>query len=105
MTIVAERLFTQHLAGRGFQTPADVVRWFGAVQAQDYPGALWALGMRTAEATEASVEDAVSSRAIVRTWPLRGTLHFTAPEDLRWMLAHVAPRSLARAAPRFKQLE
>jgi DNA glycosylase AlkZ-like len=105
MMIVAGRLSTQHLAGRGFRTPADVVRWFGAVQAQDYPGALWAVGMRTVGATEASVEQAVSSRAIVRTWPLRGTLHFTAPEDLRWMLAHCAPRTVARAAPRFKQLE
>src|ERR1700757_2052653 len=74
MKIVAERLSTQHLAGRGFRAPADVVRWFGAVQAQDYPGSLWAVGMRTAGAPEASVEEAVSNRAIVRTWPLRGTL-------------------------------
>jgi hypothetical protein len=105
MKIVAERLSTQHLAGGGFRTPADAVRWFGAVQAQDYPGALWAVGMRTGAATEASIEQAVSSRAIVRTWPLRGTLHFTAPEDLRWMLVHFAPRTVARAAARFKQLE
>jgi hypothetical protein len=105
MRIVAERLFAQHLAGRGFPTPADVVRWFGAVQAQDYRGALWAVGMRSVASTEAWVEQAVSDRAIVRTWPLRGTLHFTAPEDLRWMLAHFAPRTVARAAPRFKQLE
>jgi DNA glycosylase AlkZ-like len=105
MKIVAERLSAQHLAGRGFRAPADVVRWFGAVQAQDYPGSLWALGMRTAGATEASVEEAVSNRAIVRTWPLRGTLHFAAPEDVRWMLAHFGPRTVARAAPRFKQLE
>jgi len=105
MKIVAERLSTQHLAGGGFRTPADAVRWFGAVQAQDFPGAVWAVGMRTVAATEASIEQAVSSRAIVRTWPLRGTLHFTAPEDVRWMLAHFAPRTVARAAPRFKQLE
>ena len=105
MKIVAERLSTQRLAGRGFRTPADVVRWFGAVQAQDYPGALWAVGMRTVGATEAAVEQAVSNRAIVRTWPLRGTLHFTAAEDLRWMLAHFAPRTVARAASRFKQFE
>ena len=37
------------------------------------------------------------SATIVRTWPLRGTLHFAAPEDVRWMLACFAPRTIARA--------
>ena len=62
-------------------TPAEVVRWFGAVQAQDYRGALWAVGQRLPSATEADVEHAVASRAIVRTWPLRRTLHFVAATD------------------------
>jgi hypothetical protein len=103
--IAQQRLRTQRLTGPGFAAPADVVTWFGAVQAQDYPGALWALGLRTKGATEASVEQAIANRAIVRTWPLRGTLHFVAPEDVRWMLTHFAPRTVARAASRFKQLE
>jgi hypothetical protein len=47
MTIAQTRLRTQRLIGPGFAAPADAVRWFGAVQAQDYPGALWAVGMRT----------------------------------------------------------
>jgi hypothetical protein len=105
VNIALERLVTQRLAGGSFRTPAGVVRWFGAVQAQDYPGALWAVGQRTTGATEAAVEQAIASRAIVRTWPLRGTLHFVAPEDVRWMLQHFAPRTIARAAPRFTQLE
>jgi hypothetical protein len=105
VTIAQQRLRTQRLAGAGFRTPADVVRWFGAVQAQDYPGALWAVGLRTIGATEADVERAVAERTIVRSWPLRATLHFTAPEDLRWMLACFAPRMMARAVPRLKQLE
>ena len=87
------------------RTPADAVRWLGAVQAQDYAGALWAVGMRTRGAVEADVEGAVAERTIVRSWPLRGTLHFVAPDDLRWMLTHFAPRTIARAAPRFRQLE
>jgi hypothetical protein len=104
-SIAQRRLRTQRLAGAGFGSPADVVRWFGAVQAQDYAGALWAVGMRTTEATAADVEQAIAARAIVRTWPLRGTIHLVAPEDLRWMLTHFAPRTIARAAPRFRQLE
>jgi hypothetical protein len=105
LNITLQRLRTQRLAGAGFRSPADAVRWFGAVQAQDYPGALWAVGMRTSGATEADVERAVSARTIVRTWPLRGTLHFVAPEDVRWMMTWLAPRMIERAAPRFRQLE
>jgi hypothetical protein len=104
-SIAQQRLRTQRLIGPGFAAPADVVRWFGAMQAQDYAGALWAVGMRAKGATEASVEQALIDRAIVRTWPLRGTLHFVAAEDVRWMLAHFAPRTVARAASRFRQLE
>jgi len=85
--------------------PADVVRWFGAVQAQDYLGSLWAVGQRLPSAVEADVEAAIVSRAIVRTWPMRGTLHFVPAEDARWMLRLLTPRVIARSAGRYRQLE
>jgi len=103
--LAQQRLRTQRLTGRGFETPAEAVRWFGAVQAQEYWGGLWALGLRTTGATEASVEQAIAERKIVRSWPLRGTLHFTTPEDLRWMLKWLAPITLARVASRFRQFD
>src|SRR5207244_2364129 len=31
------------------------------------------------------------------TWPIRGTLHFVAPSDARWMLKCLTPRSMAAA--------
>ena len=40
------RLKNQHLAGPQFTKPAEIVQWLGAVQAQDYGGAVWALGQR-----------------------------------------------------------
>lgn len=98
------RLGTQHAGTDSLDTPADVVRHLGAVQAQDYRGGLWAVGLRATGATEASVEEALAEKSIVRSWPMRGTLHFVAPEDLRWMLEHLAPRSIASAAGRFRQL-
>lgn len=98
------RLHNQGVGVSRFENPADVVRWFGAVQAQDYLGSLWALGLRLPRATEAEVERAVADASIVRSWPLRGTLHHVAAEDLRWMLRLCAPRTVARAAPRYRQL-
>jgi hypothetical protein len=99
------RLRNQRLASAPASSPADVVRGLGAVQAQDYLGSLWALGLRARRATEASVERAVADGSIVRSWPLRGTLHFVAAEDLRWMLELAASRTVARSASRYRQLE
>jgi hypothetical protein len=92
----------QRIGHKPFADPAATVRWLGAVQAQDYLGSLWAIGLRTRAATEASIEKAIADRSIVRTWPLRGTLHFVAAEDARWMLDLCAPRTLARNARRLK---
>jgi hypothetical protein len=77
----------------------------GAVQAQDYPGSLWAVGQRLRGATERTIEDAIADRSIVRTWPMRGTLHFVAAADVRWMLRLLTPRVLAGVKWRNQQLE
>jgi hypothetical protein len=44
--IAHQRLHNQYLSGSTFEKPADVVAWLGAVQAQDYLGPLWAVGLR-----------------------------------------------------------
>jgi hypothetical protein len=98
------RLRAQGIAGPRAASPADVVTRLGAVQAQDYLGALWAVGLRTVDSTEADVEQALASGSIVRTWPMRGTLHFVAAADARWILELLAPRMLARAAGRLRAL-
>lgn len=103
--IARQRLRNQSITPLACSTPGEVVRRLGAVQAQDYLGALWAVGLRLQQAVAADIEQAIASREIVRTWPMRGTLHFVAPEDARWMLALLAPRIVARAAGRHRQLE
>ncbi len=75
------------------------------MQAQDYPGTLWAIGLRLPQATQATIEQAIADKTIVRSWPMRGTLHFVAPQDLRWMLALLTPRIIAGSASRYRQLE
>jgi winged helix DNA-binding protein len=102
--LAALRLQNQSILASRLTTPHDVVSSLGAVQAQDYLGALWAVGLRMRDAVEADVERALDERSIVRTWPLRGTLHFVAAEDARWMLDLLAPRMLARHAPRIERL-
>jgi hypothetical protein len=101
--LLRRRIAAQGLARPGFDSPAEVVEWFGAVQAQDYLGALWALGQRTRDATEASVEKALADRELIRCWPMRGTLHFVAAGDARWLTRLLAPRVIARNAARWKR--
>jgi hypothetical protein len=60
-----------------------VVRRLCAVQAQDYPAAKWAIGLRCRGVTDAGVESAFNAGAIIRTHVLRPTWHFMDPADLR----------------------
>ncbi len=99
------RLYNQQIAGTKCHTPGEVVAWLGAVQAQDYLGSLWAIGLRTPNANEDDIEQAIVDRTIVRTWPMRGTLHFVAAADVRWLLNLLTPRTVAGSAGRFRQLE
>jgi hypothetical protein len=98
-------LLNQRIAGAQFQTPAEVVRWMGAMQAQDYHQALWAIGLRMQAATVAQVEQAIAEGQILRTWPMRGTIHFVPPDDAQWMLTLCASRMLAADARRMRQLD
>ena len=102
--IAGRRLFNQRIAGEKFERPGEVVRWMGAVQAQDYLQSLWAIGARLRSATVADVERAISDGEILRTWPMRGTIHFVPSEDARWMLELSASRMLARDRRRQEQL-
>lgn len=98
------RLASQGLARPAQGAPEEVVDWLGAVQAQDYLGALWAVGARVAGATAQTVTQALADGRIVRTWPMRGTLHLVAPADVRWMLALLTPRVVQRSQGRLRQL-
>lgn len=103
MSVPRQRLRSQLLARNPAATAEEVVAHFGAVQAQDYLGALWAVGLRMRAAVESDVERALDERRIIRCWPMRGTLHFVAAADARWMLELLAPRVLARNRARLQR--
>jgi hypothetical protein len=81
------------------------VAWFGAMQAQDYLAALWALGQRTAGATEATVEAAIAEGSVLRTHAFRGTWQYIAREDVYWILDLVGARVIRGMASRLRELE
>ena len=105
LDIAHQRLHNLGIAETSFENPGDVVRWMGAVQAQDYGAAKWALGLRLQGVTDDDIEQAFTDGAILRTHIMRPTWHFVSPADIRWMLALTAARVNATNAYYYRKLE
>jgi DNA glycosylase AlkZ-like len=101
--IVAHRLRNQKLIRTDRRTPEEVVASLGAMQAQDYAGARWAIGLRTRALTDRDVECAYDEGRILRTHILRPTWHFVTPADIRWMLGISGPRVHAVNGPSYRK--
>ena len=100
------RLQALGLAGRPevASDPAGVVAHHLAMQAQNFPASRWAVGSRLSGSTEADVLAAYDAGTIVRSWPMRGTVHAVAADDLPWMLEHLGPRALMGVRGRWDRL-
>ena len=105
LEITTRRLYNQRLSHTSFKTPSEVVQWLGAVQAQDYAGAKWAIAQRMLDATDSALDQALANGSILRTHLLRPTWHFVTPEDICWLLKLTAPRVLAMLGFMDRQLE
>lgn len=97
--IRAIRQQSQLLAEPTELSVTEITSWFGAMQAQDLGSAKWSYGARLPGTSEAQVDEAIESGSILRTWPMRGTIHFVPSEDVIWMLELMASRQL-RSTPR-----
>lgn len=80
------RLGNHWLAPRPDVTPVEVLAHLGAVQAQEIWSGLWSIGARSSSLDLGAVQEANEDAAILRTWPLRNTVHFIRGADTRWML-------------------
>jgi len=84
------RMASQKLYQENQCSPQEIVQHFGAMQAQDYAMAKWAIGSRC-NSSEKEIEEAVNSGKIIRTHILRPTWHFVSADDIYWMLDLSAP--------------
>jgi hypothetical protein len=95
------QLITRPIAGG----PSAVVAHMGAVQAQEFEPAKWALGLRMREgASDRTIERAFSEGRILRTHVLRPTWHFVPQPDIRWLLALTGPGVQRRVATYHRRL-
>ena len=99
MDIASQRLHNQHITSPRRGSPADLVAALGAVQAQEYAFAKWALALRLRlRTTDAAIEGALNRGEILRTHVLRPTWHFVAAPDLVWLQQLTGARVSARLA-------
>ncbi len=122
------RIVAQRLAGPKLKEPADVVRWLGCMQAQHLPGALHSVALRCGpqrasivgtEVTPSApprsaaagpvpkaprAADMLNDATVVRTWPMRGTLHLCPAQDVGWMTSLTRDALWRRSAARRAQL-
>lgn len=103
--IAAHRLYNQQISHPHFQKPAEVVAWLGAVQAQEYALAKWAIGLRMQTTTDEVIEAAFNKGEILRTHLMRPTWHFVTPTDIHWLLELTAPRVHQVNGTMYRKLE
>jgi Winged helix DNA-binding domain len=72
--IAVHRLHSQQFAHTTLEKPGEAVKWMAAVQAQDYSGAKWSIGLRLPDSTDAAIEQTIADNTFFRTWGMRGTL-------------------------------
>lgn len=79
------RMSSQQLHRPQFSSPLEIVSFMGAMQAQEYTMAKWAVGIRLKSPALRTVDEALAKGEILRTHVMRPTWHFIAAEDIRWM--------------------
>lgn len=85
--------------------PARLLHDICGVQAQEARAAVLAVWVRGGGSTFGEVEQArLTSRSIVRTWCMRGTIHLLAAEDLGWLLPLLGPVFVRKSARRYAEL-
>jgi hypothetical protein len=101
--VTAARLANLRLSVPG-GSAAEVADWCGALQAQDLGSGKWSLGVRMPGATEGDVDEAFETGSVLRTWPMRGTIHIVHPANAHWMLDLTGRRALLGLQARWDYL-
>ncbi|MGJ4747838.1 winged helix DNA-binding domain-containing protein [Leptospira sp. SA-E8] len=105
MNIALTRLKHLHVSDPQYSSPEKVVEALGAIQGQDYAASKWAIALRAPGLKEEDIESAFLDKKIIRSWPLRGTLHVVSAKDIYWLLDLLGPPTVSKYAAHYKKIE
>lgn len=99
MALTARQVATLRVISQGLvgERAGDIV------QAQDWKASRTALALRRG-VPSVGIDEAANAGAIVRTWPMRGTLHWVPARDAGWLVAISQAATKRAAAARLRQL-
>ena len=80
------RLINQQVVSSGFKRVESLVYYMGAMQAQDFTMAKWAIGCRVPGCTDQDVEASISAAGVIRTHLMRPTWHHVSDHDVNRIL-------------------
>ena len=89
--VSAARIVSQGLAAP-LPDPVAAVEALLAIQGQQPSAIPWAIGVRAEGAARSDIEEAFERVELVRSWPMRGTVHVTSARDHHWLRACLAHR-------------
>lgn len=95
MNPISIRLLNQQLISPQFSTPTEVVRYMGAMQAQEYRMMRWAVAMRTRKPSLKAFKKAFDEGQVIRLHLMRGTWQLVCAEDYWSMIDLFAPKAIA----------
>ena len=95
MNPIALRLLNQQLICPKFDTPAELVGYMGAMQAQEYRLMRWAVAMRTKKPSAKAFKKAFDSGQILRLHLMRGTWQLVSAEDYWSLLELCSQKALS----------
>ena len=95
MNPITIRLLNQQLIAPRFSKPTEVVRYMGAMQAQEYRMMRWAVAMRTRKPSHKAFKQAYDEGKIIRLHLMRGTWQLVCAEDYWSMIDLFAPKAIA----------
>jgi hypothetical protein len=102
--VALQRVVAQQLAQPRARTAPEAVDALVALQAQDLESGLASVALRVARGTRSTAVRALDDGDVVRSWPLRGTLHLVLATDLPWLIRLLSSRSIAAARTRARGL-
>ncbi|PJZ48823.1 winged helix DNA-binding domain-containing protein [Leptospira saintgironsiae] len=105
MNISLTRLKHLHVSSSQYSSAEKVLEALGAIQGQDYAASKWAIGLRAPSLKEEDIESAFLDKKIIRSWPLRGTLHVVSAKDIYWLLDLLGPPTISKYSAHYKKIE
>lgn len=85
-TLSLARIISQGLVEEtAADNPIAAVDNMLALQAQLPSSIPWAINLRVKQPSVSAIDDAFESAELVRSWPMRGTIHVTSAKDHHWL--------------------